>query len=98
VVGGVGVGGERLDDEQVFDDAVETVGDASEEAGGGADKPAERAGFVVAGIGGFLFLFGGLSVLSVGVAGFRLRLFGSCGVAGGGGWVGKNRGGKDGKA
>ena len=84
VEGGVGVAGEGVDDEHVFDDAVETVGDAGEEAGGGADKPAKRAGFVITGVGGFLL---GFLFVFFGFLFFSLTLFGRCGF-----WVGVNRG------
>lgn len=108
--GGVGVAGEGLDDEHVFNDAVEAVGDAGEEAGGGADEPAKRASFVVAGVGlslgglilGVLVLVlgGGLGVrLGVGLVPCGLSLV--LGLGGGwvlglsGFWVGKNWGGED---
>ena len=59
VVRGVGVRGEGFDDEGLLNDVVESVGDASEEAGGEADEPAKGAGFVIASVGGF---FGGLII------------------------------------
>lgn len=88
----VGVGRERFDNEEVFDDAVKAVGDAGEKTGGRANEPAKGAGFVVAGVGGFFLGLGLILVLSLTLS---LRLFASCGFALSGVWVSKNRGGKD---
>ena len=93
--GVVGVGRERLDDEEGFDDVVKAIGDAGEEAGGGANEPAKRAGFVITGVGGFFLSAGLVLVLAL----LSLRLVARCGFASGfllsGGRVGENRGGED---
>lgn len=75
-----------------MNNVIEAVGDTGEKAGGWADEPTERAGFVVTSVGRF-FVFVCLS----------LRLV--CGCVFACGWilgriggfrVGENRGGEDG--
>lgn len=91
MIGGVGVASQGFDDEGLLDDVVEAVGDTGEEAGGGADEPTERTGFVVTSVGGFFFLFFFFLVFVF----FSLRLFLRCGLILICFWLRENRGRKD---
>ena len=52
IKGAVGIEREGFYDKKLFDDFIETVGNFCEEAGRGADDPAETTSFVAAGIFG----------------------------------------------
>ena len=49
--GVISVARERLDDEEIFNNSIESVSRFGEEAGRRTDEPAKRARFVITGVG-----------------------------------------------